>query len=114
MGGGERGDGKVGRADLGDGGAAETAKNIPDAPDREADHQEADDGGHHRLAEPVGGGLPQPSKHASSVIEKTRAAARYCIIGRGALHRNIVRTGGRRTSGVAARALLTPWLDRES
>jgi len=62
-------DGQFGASDLGDGRAAETAKNIADAPDREADHQEADNGGHHRFAEPGGGGFPQPSKHASSVIE---------------------------------------------
>src|SRR5215468_4472608 len=46
-----------GTPDLGDGGAAEAAENVTDSPDRETDHQEADNGGHHRLAEPVGRGF---------------------------------------------------------
>src|SRR5262249_22529733 len=46
-----------GMPDLCDGGAAETAENVADPPDRETDHQEADNGGHHRLAEPVGRGF---------------------------------------------------------
>jgi len=39
------------------------AENIADPPDREADDQEADHGGHHDLAEPVGRGFSQTSKH---------------------------------------------------
>ena len=57
-------DGDLGAADLGEGGAAKAAKNVADSPDREADHEEADHGGHDDLAEPVGRGFAQTSKHA--------------------------------------------------
>ena len=54
----------LGVADLGDGRTAEAAENVADAPDREAEHQKADDGGHDDLAEPVGRGFAETSKHA--------------------------------------------------
>ena len=57
-------DGDLGAADLGEGGAAKAAKNVADSPDREADHEETDHGGHDDLAEPVGRGFAQTSKHA--------------------------------------------------
>ena len=47
----------LGAPDLGHGRAAEAAENVADAPNREADDQEAHDGGHHRFAEPIGRGV---------------------------------------------------------
>jgi len=53
----ERIDGDLGAAHLGHGGAAKSAKDVANAPDREADDQKADHRGHDHLAKPVGGGF---------------------------------------------------------
>src|SRR5579885_1964589 len=50
-------------ADLGDGGDPETAENIANAPDPEADDQKPDHRRHDDLAEPIGRGFSQTSKH---------------------------------------------------
>src|SRR5262249_17372992 len=49
--------------DLGNRGNPETAENIADAPDPEADNQKPDHRSHDDLAEPIGGGFSQTSKH---------------------------------------------------
>src|SRR5262249_54429427 len=50
-------------ADLGHRGDPETAENIADAPDPEADDQEPDHSRHDDFSEPIGRGFPQTSKH---------------------------------------------------
>ena len=56
-------DGDLGAADLGDGRAAEAAEDVADAPDREADGDQAEHDAHDGLAEPIAGGLAYTSKH---------------------------------------------------
>src|SRR5262249_24043544 len=68
-------DGELGAADLGHRGTAEAAENVADSPDREADDQKAEDGGQDDLAEPVGRGFAEPSKHALSGLKKAPATA---------------------------------------
>src|SRR5207244_11461045 len=55
--------GDLRRPDLGDGGEPEAAKDVADAPDREAERDEAEDGGHDDPSEPIGGGLADTPKH---------------------------------------------------
>ena len=50
-------DADLGIPDLGERRAAEAAENVADSPNGETDDQEAHDGGHHRLAEPIGRGF---------------------------------------------------------
>jgi hypothetical protein len=57
----------LGAANLGKSGPAETAEYVADAPDPEADDQEADNDGHDPLAEPIGGGFAYTSKHEQPV-----------------------------------------------
>src|SRR5262249_1427472 len=52
----------LGVADLGEAGPAEAAENVAGSPDREAYDQEAHDGRHDRLAEPIRGSGGEPSK----------------------------------------------------
>ncbi len=44
---------------------AKTAKNVADAPDREADRDQAEHDAHHDSAEPIGGGGANTSKHVA-------------------------------------------------
>src|SRR5262249_23004603 len=53
----------LGASDLGHGVDTETAENIADAPDSEADDQKPDHRRHDDLAEPIGRGFSQTSKH---------------------------------------------------
>ena len=55
-----------GAADLGHGRLAETAENVADAPDAEADRDQAEHHAHDGAAEPIGGGLVNTSKHEAS------------------------------------------------
>ena len=52
-----------GVTDLGERRAAEAAKNVVDAPDREAHSEQAHDHAHHGAAKPIGGGFADTSKH---------------------------------------------------
>ncbi len=52
-----------GAADLGERRAAEAAKDVVDAPDREARGKQAHDHAHHGAAEPISGGFADTSKH---------------------------------------------------
>ena len=56
-------DADFGAADLGDGGGAEAAENVADAPDAEADGDQAEDDAHDGAADPIGGGFVNTSKH---------------------------------------------------
>ena len=58
----------LGAPDLGDRRAAEAAENVADPPDREAEDKEADHGDHDDLAEPVGRGFAETSKHERTVL----------------------------------------------
>src|SRR3954468_4740557 len=91
--------GDLGRADLGDGGAAEAAKNVADSPNRKADRDHAENDPHHDPPEPVGGGLTHTAEHESPLVHKGMPAgeepvpARARIIGMAALRRNLIATG---------------------
>ena len=63
----------LGRADGGDSIAPIAAENVADAPDREADHQEAHDDAQDDLADPGRGGFVDTAEHgrASSVLGVT-------------------------------------------
>ena len=52
-----------GAADLGNGGLAESAEDIADTPDAEADGNEAQDHAHDDAADPIGGGFVDTSEH---------------------------------------------------
>ena len=56
-------DADFGAADLGDGRRAEAAENVADAPDAEADGDQAEDHAHDGAADPIGGGFVNTSKH---------------------------------------------------
>ena len=51
-----------------DGRAPAAPKNVGDAPDPEADDQEADNGRHDGFAEPIGRGFAQTSKHEATTL----------------------------------------------
>ena len=61
-------DRNLGSANLGGGVLSEAAENVADAPDREADDQQAHDDGHHGLAEPIGSGFVNTAEHALSSL----------------------------------------------
>ena len=81
-------DADFGAADLGDRGLAEAAEDVADAPDAEADGDQAEDDAHDDAAEPIGGGFVNTSKHEtrSSCLDEGERASH------GRLGRNI-RTG---------------------
>ena len=56
-------DADFGAADLGDGGGAEAAEDVADAPNAEADGDQAEDHAHDGAADPIGGGFVDTSKH---------------------------------------------------
>ncbi len=112
----------LGPADLGHGRAAEAAEDVADSPDGEAQDQDADNGGHHGLANPVGRRFAQTSKHKPSCRDREpqgRAAGgqprRLRIIGSATSSRNTWACGttayrpGKYGAGVASAALLTGW-----
>src|SRR4029077_12136466 len=61
-------DGDLGRADLGDGRAAEPAENVADAPDGETDGDQAEHDGHDSPPQPIGGSLANTAKHRSPLV----------------------------------------------
>ena len=56
-------DADLGAADLGDRGCAEAFEDVADAPDAEADGDQAEDDAHDGAADPIGGGFMNTSKH---------------------------------------------------
>ena len=56
-------DGDLGRTDLGDGRAAEPAEDVADAPDREADRDQAEHQAHDSSSQPIAGSLANTAKH---------------------------------------------------
>ena len=58
----------LGMANLGDGRTPKAAEHVADAPDRETEHEKAHHGGHDDLADPVGRGFAETSKHAPTVL----------------------------------------------
>ena len=55
-----------GRADLGDGGGAEAAEDVADAPDREGDRDQTQQGSGDQAAEPIAGSVLNSAQHESS------------------------------------------------
>ena len=64
----ERLDADFGAADLGNRGGAEAAEDVADAPDAEADGDQAENDAHDGAAEPIGGGFVNTSKHEPVVL----------------------------------------------
>ena len=61
-------DSDLGVANLGDGRLAEAAENVADAPDAEADRDQAEQNAHDDAAEPIGRGFVNTSKHGSDLL----------------------------------------------
>ena len=72
-------DGNFDAADFGDRRAAKAAKNVVDAPNREAERQKPHDHTHDGSAEPIGGGVADTSEHVqrSRVRPLRRKLSRY-------------------------------------
>ena len=91
----ELGDRDLGRADLRDGGLAESAEDVADSPDRKAYGDQAEDDPHDDPPEPIGGGLAHTAEHESPLVHKGISAAgapfaaKPRIIGMAALGRNL-------------------------